>query len=349
MSAYASRASLEREAVRDEAPTSSRLSRWPEERPAGCAARSSARTRWGSHALAPRSRIVSSRTVATRDDDLELLLVVGLARDLDRQQAHDGHARPVPRQLPRQSQRLCRRAEAVMTTESAPCPRDTPGPPQRRRRTRDGARDRTTGHRAIDLAAIDVDPDDVASVRRKKLDRDLADEPETDHDHHVSELRANEPHSLKCDRADRDERGFLVAYLVGHVHREVLRNGVHFGVVRVPCAGACHAIAASEPLDALSDVGDPPGERVAERNAESRASRARPRTPPACLLASPCRRPSSPSPAARAPSPRGSCAQGLRLRAPCPPRSRTRSCRRDGPRQVRVQARRRPIVSSPVR
>ena len=134
----------------------------------------------------------------------------------------------------------------MITTASAPCPRETArtissGVVDAAQRTRDGA----SRDGPIHLSALDVDPDDVAPMRREQLYRDLADEPESDDDDDVPELRPYQANALQRDRANRHERRLLVAHLVRDMNGEVLGDRVHLGVVRVTGTGAGDAVAPS--------------------------------------------------------------------------------------------------------
>ncbi|AUX21507.1 uncharacterized protein SOCEGT47_019930 [Sorangium cellulosum] len=211
--------------------------------------------------------IVAPRAVAARDDELQLLVVVRLARDLDRHHPDRHHAGPVARDVTRGDQRLVRRRRGRDHHRVRADPA--------RERAHDLDRIVARGHHAgdrparlrpLDLGRVEIDADDVAAVRREELHRDLPEQPEADHHHARPERRAREPHAVQRDRAHGHERGLLVRHRVGHPHHEVQRHRVDLRVVREARARARDAIAAREARRPGAHLRDAARERVAERD-----------------------------------------------------------------------------------
>jgi hypothetical protein len=105
-----------------------------------------------------------------------------------------------------------------------------------------------------------VDAHDDDSRGDKKLDGELADEPEADDAGRIAELRLATPNTLHGDSADGGERRLLGRDSLGHGNAEVGRDPVHLRVQRVVVAGASHELPDRELLCSRPDLGDHPAE-----------------------------------------------------------------------------------------
>ena len=106
---------------------------------------------------------------------------------------------------------------------------------------------------------VGVDSDDPASGGGEDPKCELADQPQPDDAHVLTEASIGPVHRMQRDRSDGGIGGDIEVDVIGDTGDEVPRNGHQLGVVGPAGAAACDPVARGEAGDALTDLDDDSG------------------------------------------------------------------------------------------
>ena len=106
---------------------------------------------------------------------------------------------------------------------------------------------------------VGVDSDDPASGGGEDPKCELADQPQPDDAHVLTQASIGPVHRMQRDRSDGGIGGNIEVDVIGDTGDQVLRNGHQLGVVGPAGAAACDPVARGEAGDALTDLDDDSG------------------------------------------------------------------------------------------
>jgi hypothetical protein len=122
--------------------------------------------------------------------------------------------------------------------------------------------------RERDAVGARVGTDHATARRREDLRRELAEEPETDHDRGLTDLRRRAAHALHRDGADGGEARGAKIRTVRYAHDQIARHADDLGVVRVRRAARRDAVAGAQIHHVAPDLADDAGHAVAHRRGD---------------------------------------------------------------------------------
>ncbi len=123
------------------------------------------------------------------------------------------------------------------------------------------------------LRLVDVGPGDLAAGGNRQPHRELADQPEADHDDLAARPDVRETKPVERHGRDRPERPFVERDAIGQASRQIPRDSLHVGV---PDPGSHHPIAGPEPRHRRPYLGHNPGRRIPNRHVLIEVGSARP-------------------------------------------------------------------------
>ena len=181
-------------------------------------------------------RVVAAGPVRARHDDVDLLHVHEVAREVHLDRAHDDDLPTLATDAERQIDRR-RRLRGGRHDDAVRAASFREGIDATLRLI--GRRERMVGaelFRHLDAVGTEIQPDDDGALRAGDLRDELADHAQSDHGDDVTDADAGEPDAVHGNGAERREAGLLERHLVGDAGDEQSARGDGLGVARALAA-----------------------------------------------------------------------------------------------------------------
>ena len=197
--------------------------------------------------------VVAARAVGARHPEAQLLVVVGLARQLQAHRSHRHHRAAIAGRLAGQRHRLGRRSGggdqhpvgAAAAGERAAGGEEVGGVA--------GGGGGAQGLGPPAAPGVGIHSHHLAAGGAGEGDGEQSHQPEADHRHRLPQLGAREPQALEGDRADGGEGAGLEADAGREHRRQPPGHEDHLGVAGVAGAGAGDPVAGAEAVDSGAD------------------------------------------------------------------------------------------------